>query len=79
MEVKNLDNGNVITVGEKFLQRQPKPVIGSTGKLYKDGFWVEHKAPKMSSEAARVINEAKTQGPKAPTAAPETSNENKVV
>ena len=63
VKVRRLDNGQVITVGEKFLQRQPKPFIGTDGKLYKDGVWAPHKEKPLSPEAAKVIKEAK-----APTA-----------
>lgn len=83
MKVIRLDNKQVITVGDKFLQRQPKPFIGTDGKLYKDGVWVAHKEKPLSPEAAKVIKEAAAPAAKATGAAPgltpktEESGENK--
>lgn len=83
VKVRRLDNGQVITVGEKFLQRQPKPVIGTDGKLYKDGVWAPHKEKPLSPEAAKVVKEATAPAAKATGVAPgltpktEESGENK--
>lgn len=90
MKVRRLDNGQIITVGDpipkksSFLDRQPKPVIGTDGKLYKDGVWVAHKEKPLSPEAAKVIKEAAAPAaPKATGVAPgltpktEESGENK--
>lgn len=66
MKVRRLDNNQVIKVADPapkksdFLQRQPKPVIGTDGKLYKDGVWVQHVEKKMSKEAADIVQKAKT-------------------
>jgi len=62
MKVKSLVTGKLRNVGDTFLTRQPKPVIGSDGRLYKDGEFVlatDKEVAGLGAEAAKIVDAAK--------------------
>ena len=76
MRARNLETGNIIKCGPKFLFQQSKPYIGAKGKIFPNGVWVEVEETPISDEAAKLIADAANLvEPVTPTVPAETTGE----